>query len=148
DSSASEVRYRVREQLVGINFPNDAVGVTSRVSGTITLATDGSVAQDSLITIDVSSLASDQRRRDEFLKRSALQTASYPTVTFQPTSVTGLPEAMPTSGSYDVQITGALTVRGVTTIVTWEGTAEFSGSTVALEAQTTFTFDDIAMDKP
>ena len=29
----NEVRYRVREQLVGLDLPNDAVGATSDVTG-------------------------------------------------------------------------------------------------------------------
>jgi hypothetical protein len=29
----SEARYRVREQLAGINFPTDAVGVSKQVQG-------------------------------------------------------------------------------------------------------------------
>jgi hypothetical protein len=39
--SASEARYRVKEQLMGFNFPNDAVGTTQRVSGTIAFSVQG-----------------------------------------------------------------------------------------------------------
>jgi hypothetical protein len=31
----SEARYRVREQLVGVSLPSDAVGVTKAITGTI-----------------------------------------------------------------------------------------------------------------
>ena len=32
-AEGTEVRYRVREQLVGLSFPNDAVGATGAVEG-------------------------------------------------------------------------------------------------------------------
>ena len=37
----SEARYRVREQLVGFDFPNDAVGVTRAITGGIALDDQG-----------------------------------------------------------------------------------------------------------
>lgn len=148
DGAVSSAQYRVREQLVGVNFPNDAVGVTTNVSGTLTVNDDGTVADGSLITIDVSRLASDDRRRDNYLQRSSLETSRYPTVTFAPTSVHGLPGAVPTEGSYEVVIEGLLTVRDVTTATTWTGTATFDGSSVHLVAATTFTFADVDMAKP
>ena len=36
-AEGSEVRYRVREQLVGFDLPNDAVGVTSAVQGAMSV---------------------------------------------------------------------------------------------------------------
>lgn len=148
DAAASSAQYRVREQLVGVNFPNDAVGVTTDVSGLVRLNDDGTIAEGSLITIDVRRLASDDRRRDNYLQRSSLETSRYPTVTFAPTSVHGLPGAVPTEGSYEVVIEGLLTVRDVTTATTWTGTATFDGTSVHLVAATTFTFADIDMAKP
>ncbi len=148
DSSASSAQYRVREQLVGVNFPNDAVGVTTTVTGTIALNDDGTVADGSVITIDVSRLASDDRRRDDYLRRSTLETSRYPTVTFSPTAVEGLPSVLPTDGEHEVVITGELTVRDVTITTRWAGTATFDGTTVGLTASTTFTFADAGMSKP
>src|SRR5262245_35243728 len=69
DTVGTEVRYRVRERLVGKEFDNDAVGATRAVSGQIALAADGSVVpEESKITIDVSGLKSDQDRRDNFVR--------------------------------------------------------------------------------
>src|SRR5277367_1216210 len=49
--------YRVQEQLAGINFPNEAVGTTSAVTGAIVLAPDGSVdTAKSKLTIDARTL--------------------------------------------------------------------------------------------
>src|SRR5277367_4547464 len=49
--------YRVQEQLAGINFPNDAVGTTSSVTGTIFLSPSGVVdSSQSKLTIDLRTL--------------------------------------------------------------------------------------------
>src|SRR5215216_6262618 len=37
----NEARYRVREQLAGVDLPSDAVGVTKGVSGQILVESDG-----------------------------------------------------------------------------------------------------------
>ena len=53
----SEVRYRVREQLVGLSLPNDAVAATSAIDGRILLdATGRPLAGGSPFTIDVRTL--------------------------------------------------------------------------------------------
>src|ERR1041384_6737040 len=94
DTVGTEVRYRVRERLIGKDLDNDAVGVTRAVSGQIALAKDGSVVpEESKITIDVSVLKSDQDRRDNYVRRRILVTDSNPTVGFQPTGIKGGPKS-------------------------------------------------------
>ncbi len=147
DATASEARYRVREQLAGVSFPNDAVGVTSSVSGSIAFAADGEVLEGSVVTVDVTRLVSDENRRDNFVRDNLLQTRSNPTVTFVPTSVAGLELPLGTD-PVEVAITGELTVRGVTRTVTWLGVATPDGDAVRLSAATTFTFADFGISKP
>src|ERR1700704_503387 len=45
--TGNEARYRVREQLVGVDLPNDAVGVTSQIAGSILVDATGGVVGDS-----------------------------------------------------------------------------------------------------
>jgi len=45
--ATSEARYRVREQLVGNNFPDDAVGRTQNIQGTIVFDPEGKLTADS-----------------------------------------------------------------------------------------------------
>lgn len=62
----NEARYRVREQLAGIDFPNDAVGKTTLIEGGITVTAIGAVIKDeSKFSIDLASLTSDKDRRVE-----------------------------------------------------------------------------------
>ncbi len=146
--SASEARYRVREQLAGVNFPNDAVGTTQSISGTIAFDAQGRLAPGSKIIVDLRTLRSDEARRDNYLRRNTLTTASFPYAEFVPREVRGLLFPLPASGRADVQIRGNLTIRGVTRPVTWEGTAEFRESTVRLQATTVFKFGDFELTQP
>lgn len=152
---ASQASYRVREQLAGISFPNDAVGTTTGVTGSVGFDTAGDILADSLITVDVSQLTSDQNRRDNFLRNSSLETARHPTVTFVPTAVTAVDPAGatwddldPDSGRLTFAIVGELTIRAVTRTVTWQAEATREGDLYRLQASTTFTFDYFDMTRP
>jgi polyisoprenoid-binding protein YceI len=146
--AASEARYLVREQLAGLSFPNDAVGTTQRVSGTIALDGEGRPAPGSKFTVDLRSLRSDEERRDNYLRERTLTTASFPYAEFVPREIRGLPFPLPGAGRATVQLLGDLTIRGVTRPTTWEGTVEFRGSTIRLQARTAFTFADFALTQP
>ena len=149
DTVGTEVRYRVRERLVGKDLDNDAVGVTRAVSGQIALAADGSViAEESKITIDVTGLKSDQDRRDNFVRRRLLVTDSNPTVVFQPTALQGAPKTIPTSGNGTFTIVGNLTVKGVTKPTTWTVNARYLPTAVTGTASTAFTFSDFSITQP
>jgi polyisoprenoid-binding protein YceI len=149
EQPGNEVRYRVRERLFGKDFDNDAVGVTQAVSGEIAFADDGSViAEGSKITIDLTGLKSDQERRDRYVQGRILETAKFPAVVFEPTSVRGAPRTLPTSGSTAFSLIGNLTVKGVTRPATWFLSAKFSPTTVTGSASTAFAFADFSIDKP
>lgn len=149
DTVGAEVRYRVRERLVGKDLDNDAVGVTKAVSGEIALAADGSIVpEESKITIDVTGLKSDQQRRDGYVQRRLLETDKYPTVVFTPTSVTGGPKTIPASGNATFTIAGNLTVRGVTKPATWTVNARYLPAAVVGTTSTAFTFNDFEIAQP
>lgn len=146
--SSSEARYRVKEQLMGFNFPNDAVGTTRRVSGAIVFDAQGWTASGSKVTVDLRTLRSDEGRRDAYLRDSTLATERFPFAEFVPREIRGLPSPLPGSGKANVQILGELTIRDVTRPVTWEGTAEFQGRTVRVQARTAFTFSHFELTQP
>ena len=149
DPSQSQVSYTAHEQLVGHTLPNDAVGKTSAVSGQIVLdATGQPVASASKISVDLTTLQSDESRRDNYIKQNTLETSKYPQATFVPKSITGLSWPLPTSGQAQFQLTGDLTVHGVTKTVTWQVTATFNQNTVQGTATTQVTFEDFGMQPP
>lgn len=148
-TTGNEVRYRLRERLVGMELPYDAVGVTDKVTGSIALDDNGAVvAAESRLVIDVTGLTSDKDRRDGYVQRRLLETETHPTVTFVPTALRGLPATLPTTGEHTFQMVGNLTVKGVTRPTTWNVTARFQGGRITGNAFTEFTFDDFSMEKP
>jgi polyisoprenoid-binding protein YceI len=149
DQHSSNASYHAREQLLGKNLPSDAVGTTQQVSGTIVLGPGGEpVADQSKITVDLSTLQSDERRRDNFIKTDTLQTNRFPTATFIARETQGLPVPLPTSGQATFQLSGDLTVHGVTRPVTWQVTATFDQQKVSGNATTQVHITDFGMTPP
>jgi polyisoprenoid-binding protein YceI len=148
-ATGNEARYRVREQLMGKDLPNDAVGATSAITGTILAYPDGRIVKDSSkIVIDVRTLKSDQSRRDGFLQRRTLETEKNPTVELVPTEIRGFNGKLPASGDVTFQLLGDLTVHGVTHPTVWNVKAHADGQDIAGTATTAFTFKDINLDQP
>ena len=146
----SSASYKVTEQFVGINFPTDAVGSSTTVSGTLVIAPDGSITPGSKLTVDLRNLKSDQDQRDNFIKTRTLETDKYPLAEFVPTKVQGLPVMIPTTGQNAFQLTGNLTIHGVTKEVTFQGIIVFGRDpkVVAGLAKTNFTFATFGLTKP
>lgn len=146
----NEARYRVREQLAGLSFPNDAVGVTAAVTGEIVVdvATGRVQANASRIVVELAGLTSDQSRRDNYVRNRTLETEQHPTAVLVPTELRGLPWPLPATGTVTFQLIGNLTVKQVTRSTTWDVTLDLAGTTMTGTATTSFTFEDFAMTKP
>ena len=145
----SEARYRVREQLAGINFPSDAVGTTRAIDGSIFLDAQGRIrTSDSRLTVDLRTLRSDRDRRDNYVRRNTLETERYPTAVFIPSELRGLPFPLPQTGTASFELIGDLTIRDTTQPVTWEATATFNGQEVSVQAKTSFRFADFGLSIP
>lgn len=148
-AEGNEARYRVREQLANIDFPSDAVGTTSAVTGAIVIGADGRIVKESSkFTIDLTTLATDSDMRDNFVRRNTLQTETHGSAVFVPTEFRGVTLPLPASGEMTFQMVGELTLREVTRPVTWEVTAKVEGTTISGQAKTQFTFADFEMTKP
>ncbi len=146
----NEARYRVREQLAGLSFPNDAVGVTSAVTGAIVVdAATGRVRTNaSRIVVELAGLTSDQNRRDNYVRNRTLETEQHPAAVLVPTELRGLTWPLPATGTVTFQLIGNLTVKQVTRSTTWDVTLDLSSTTMTGTATTSFTFEDFAMTKP
>lgn len=145
----NEARYRVREQLAGVSFPNDAVGTTSGITGVIVVDQAGRIqAAESRITVDVTTLKSDRDRRDGYVRTRTLETATHPTVVLAPTELRGTTWPLPTSGTVTFQLVGNLTVRGVTRPTTWDVTLTVAGDVLTGSASTSFAFEEFTLTKP
>jgi len=149
-SDTSKATVRVREQLVGVNLPSDAVLVASGATGAFVLKDDGTFSSDSKITFDLTTLASDQRDRDNFVKMDTLQTRQFPKAEFAPTKTSGLTLPMPASGEFTFKLTGQLTLHGKTKEVTFDVSATRSGSDLKATATAapSWKFADFGMSAP
>ena len=142
-------RYLVREQLAGFDFPNDAVGETHEVSGSVGFNVDGEVvAEESSIVVNITGLTSDRDRRDGFIQRRTLEGETYPTVELVPIQTRGLEFPLPENSTLTFDIVGYLTVRDVTEVTSWRVTAQFNDGSLTGTARTEFTFDEFGMEKP
>ncbi len=141
--------YRVREQLVGINFPSDAVGTSTAVTGTIVFNPDGSIdSSKSKLVFDLRTLKSDQSMRDGFIQRRTLETEQYPDAVFVPKTITGMPN--PLTGQFGFELSGDMTIHGTTAPLTWQGiaTVDDRAGQAAGRATTNFKFETFGMTVP
>lgn len=151
DIAEAKARYKVREQLAGINFPSDAVGTTESVTGTVVINPDGSIdAARSKLTVDLRTVKSDQQMRDGYVQQRTLETQKYPTLEFVPRRAVGLPNPLPAGmqAQAGFQLVGDMTLHGVTKEVTWNVVGTFGNDQVAGRATTTLLFPTFNLTKP
>ena len=144
----SKAEYRVREQLARLNFPNDAVGATESVTGVLVIRPDGSFMPESRLTVDLRTLKTDEPKRDGFVRENTLETSRFPLAEFVPRRHKGLPAPVPTSGAANFQLTGDMTLHGVTTEQTWDVAATFAADAVTARATTKFNFAKFKITVP
>lgn len=145
----SVARYLVREQLANLDFPNDAIGETSEIEGTIYFDENGNIVQEnSNIIVNVKSLKSDSSRRDKYLSKRSLKSNEFPKATISIKKIENLPWPLPKSGTQLVSITGDMTAHGVTDEITWDTSVNFKGNSLTGTAKTNFKFEKFEMDLP
>ncbi len=123
--NTGQVDIKVKELLADNKAQTDAVESTQAVSGAILLDAAGAVQPGSKISVDLTTLKSDRSQRDNFVKRSVLETSQFPNVEFVPLEIQGLNGLPPSSGDATFKLVGNATVRGVTKPMTWTVTAQF-----------------------
>jgi polyisoprenoid-binding protein YceI len=138
------VTYEVGETLLNEgNVIKQAVGTTQGVTGEIPVDFDQPQSTKiGALTADVSSLTSDSSRRDSAIRDRFLESAQYPTVTFVPTSVVGLPETSDPGVDYPVTLHGDLTIRETTQPAVFEAVVRMEDNTIVGQATTTFLMSD------
>jgi polyisoprenoid-binding protein YceI len=144
----TKARYKVREQLAGIDFPSDAVGGTEAITGLLIVNPDGSFDPKSKLTVDLKTLSSDQSMRDGYLQGRTLETEKFPTLELVPKRATGLAAPMPATGQAGFRLITDMTLHGVTRETTWTVVATFGNDSVAGRATTAFDFATFNMTKP
>ncbi|HEY8217116.1 MAG TPA: YceI family protein [Acidimicrobiia bacterium] len=145
DFTSSFAGYRVQEELASIGAKT-AVGRTPNVDGSFTI--DRKEIPKAEFTVDMSTLKSDEDRRDGAIRSQAIETARFPTSTFTLTKPITL-DQLPTEGQkISVDATGDLTLHGVTKKVTIPLQAQRTGNVIAVTGQVDIPFADFDIAKP
>jgi polyisoprenoid-binding protein YceI len=149
-AATSKAVVSVREQLVGVSLPSDAVLIATGGAGTFTVRSDGTFSSDSKITFDLTTLSSDSRDRDNFVKQDTLNTRQFPKAEFVPTKTSGLTLPLAPSGTFTFKLSGNLTIHGTTKEVTFDVVAKRNGADLTATATLapTVKFEDFGMKPP
>ncbi|MBT3392296.1 MAG: YceI family protein [Chloroflexi bacterium] len=136
--------YSVGETFINQNNKfATAVGVTGSVAGTITLDTANlQSAALSTITAEVVEFTSDSSRRDNTIRDRFLESTKFPTVTFAPTAITGLPENYAPGDEITFQVMGDTTIRETTLPLAFNVSAKLENGALSGQATTTFLMSD------
>lgn len=130
--------YRVKEVLFGQDA--EAVGRTSAVTGSLEIV--GTTVTAAEVTVDMTSVTSDESRRDGQFRNRIMDTATYPTATFVLTEPIELGEVPGEGGEISVVAAGELTLRGVTRVVSFDITARRGAASIDASAAIPIDFDD------
>ena len=148
-SDKTTARYLVQEQLLRLNFPNNAIGTTKSVEGSIKFKSNGEIDEsNSLIQVGLNNLKSDSTYRDKYLNSITLETNTYKYAKFIPTETIDMNWPLPVTETLEFKLTGDMTIKTTTKHLTWIIKCSNNGSTLVGKATTEFTFEDFNLTKP
>jgi len=128
DPAQSEARFIIDEELMG--SPKQVVGVNDGVSGEVSVnPADPASVQIGPIVIEAGGFVTDNDRRNGAINRFILQSGNYPTITFTPTGMEGVPASVGVGDSLTLQVTGDLTIREITRPETFAVTVQVVSTT-------------------
>jgi polyisoprenoid-binding protein YceI len=143
-ATGSTAGYRVKETLFGKRAT--AVGRTTAVTGDFTLA--GTTVSTASFSVDLTQVSSDRSQRDGQFQGRIMNTAQFPTATFQLTTPIDIGTLPATGVEISPQATGKLTLHGVTKTVTVDLKAKRTGNGIQALGSIPVTFADYGIDNP
>ena len=146
DDGSSYVGYRVKEQLAFLDSPNEAVGRSTAVTGTMEVA--GDTVEKVRIEADLTRLTSNETRRDNAIRQRGLESGRFPTATLELAGPIRLAEAPVQGQEVRGQGKGRLTVHGVTRQVDLDLRGRWNGSTIQVVGQLPVRMSDYQIEAP
>lgn len=145
DYTSTFAGYRVQEELVQIGAKT-AFGRTPNVTGSLTL-------EDTLITateieVDMTTLQSDEDRRDNSLRSQSIESDQFPTSQFALTEPITLDELPAEGEETTVDAVGTLTLHGVTKDVTIPLKATLKDDVIVVTGELPIVFADYDITPP
>jgi polyisoprenoid-binding protein YceI len=112
EAPESFVGYRVQEEFLTRDLPNEAVGRTSAIEGTMTI--QGARVIEAMISADLRELESDEAGRDRAIRTRGLESAEFPEASFILTAPIEV-DLIPAPGALiSASATGELALHGQT----------------------------------
>lgn len=145
----SEARFIIEEVLRG--EPNTVVGRTDQIDGSIAVQFDPAMVEIGQFVINVRTIRTDDEVRDRTIRTLILESNKdeFEFSTFNPTAVAGVPEVIEVGDRLDLDVTGDLTVRDVTSEVTFDMTLTVqSEEEITGTASTTILWEDFDITIP
>jgi polyisoprenoid-binding protein YceI len=137
-TEGSEAGYRVGEVLFGQS--TEGVGRTSEVTGEVEV--DGTTIPVATFEVDLTSVESDEDRRDRQFHGRIMDTGAHPTATFELTEPIDIGTEPGDGEEITVAATGDFTIRGVTNRTTFDLLARRSGDTLEASGAIPVVFTD------
>jgi polyisoprenoid-binding protein YceI len=147
--TGSSAKYVVREKLAQLPVSTDAVGTTSDITGDIYLTANGLASgQPSAFKVDLRTLKTDEALRDRFVRDNTLQTGHFPFAEFAVTAVTPFPANYVEGAEVSINISGNMTIHGVTKPLTFAAKARRQGGALTGIADVDFKMSDFNITPP
>lgn len=146
-SGDSSAKYVVEETLSGL--PSTAVGTTTDVTGEIYLTAEGLYdGLESKFMVDLSTLKTDESRRDNYVRSNVLQTNQFPFAEFVIESLDGFPAGYVEGEEASLTLGGTMTIKGVSLPLTFTVLARQADDVLTATADTQFNMSDFGIDPP
>lgn len=142
-TNTSQVGYRVDEVLFGQNVT--AVGRTNAVTGSLVI--DDGVVTSGQFVVDMTTVKSDEPKRDAQFESRIMDVINYPTATFVLTSPITL-ASNATASSTTNTASGELTLRGTTKPISISVIGEVRDGRIVVTGETTVTFGEWGIPNP
>ena len=128
----------------------DVVGSTQEIEGQLTLNLDnlGDALGENSFTVKMNTFATDQNRRDNWIRENGPRFNDFPLATFTATSIEGAPAAYNDGEEVSFKLAGDLTVREVTQPATFDVTARLAGDTLTGVATTRALMSSFGIEPP
>jgi YceI-like domain len=140
----SVVAYRVKETLNGQD--TEGVGKTNAVVGTLTIA--GTKATAVELTADLTTLKSDEARRDSQVQGRILETSKFPKATLKLKAPIDFGKDPKDGEQISAKGTVSLNLHGVTKELPVELTARKNGAVIEVKGEISITFADFGIVDP
>jgi len=146
----SKIEFTIDELLRGEPFT--VVGATNQVAGDVIVGEteNGTNLEIGTITINARTFRTDSSQRDGAISRFILNTDNPDNefITLAPTGVSGVPERIEEGVPYSLEITGDLTISGITKPAVFDATLIRTGSEVSATISATLLRSDFSLVIP